>query len=553
MTPGLCRRVAGFVLAAIALAAGAPALAQASAPAAPRPRSPAALRRAGAAREAGVRWQSLTPAQRQALAPLEREWSGHRRPAQAEVAADRRALSVAAAAGARPDHRADERMGPAHARRARRDAPALPGGAAGAGAGPLGKWEEYQNLPPDTKQQLAARAAASAAPAKADARAGPKAVPSPRDGNQAKANVVPNPALAQRPKPVAPTVVQAAPGATTRLITRPVTPPEHQQSGMPKIAATPEFVNRSTLLPKRGPQAAAVAPSSTQQPLLRPDAPRRQAGRADPDPIDPAAAARRRRRRAAGRGRRAAPALLAANDLLRLRGDAAVRHRPGAGGTGHPVLRPDRTKPPAAERRRRPRLRAGGLRHLFRRLLVGARANAGDADLAHPGRRRRRRAPRPGAGAGPLRRLLRCLVRAGDGVAVALHLGPWPTLGAVVLGIVVYALLALAAPGRQFWHDSACGTRLVDTRGEPAPVRDAQTASSSVSPVRMRTTCSTAVTKILPSPILPVRAALTMASIAALDHRVRRPRPRSSPWAGSRPRTRRRDRARCGPSAGRSP
>jgi len=39
-------------------------------------------------------------------------------------------------------------------------------------------------------------------------------------------------------------------------------------------------------------------------------------------------------------------------------------------------------------------------------------------------------------------------------------------------------------------------------------------AASLVSPVRMRTTCSTEVTKILPSPILPVRAALTMASIA---------------------------------------
>ena len=112
------------------------------------------------------------------------------------------------------------------------------------------KWEEYQNLPPDAKQQLAARAAASAAPAKADPAPGPKAVPSTRDGTQAKANVVPNPALAQRPKPVAPTVVQAAPGATTRFITRPATPPEHQQSGMPKIAATPEFVNRSTLLPQ---------------------------------------------------------------------------------------------------------------------------------------------------------------------------------------------------------------------------------------------------------------------------------------------------------------
>ena len=80
---------------------------------------------------------------------------------------------------------------------------------------------------------------------------------------------MPNPALAERPKAVAPTVVQASPGATTRLITRPATPPEHQQSGMPKIAGTPEFVNRSTLLPKRGPQAAAVAPVSSAQPVPR--------------------------------------------------------------------------------------------------------------------------------------------------------------------------------------------------------------------------------------------------------------------------------------------
>ncbi|MEO5882914.1 MAG: RDD family protein [Caldimonas sp.] len=52
-------------------------------------------------------------------------------------------------------------------------------------------------------------------------------------------------------------------------------------------------------------------------------------------------------------------------------------------------------------------------------------------------------------------------------VAAALHLRPWPTLGAIALGIIVYALLALAAPGRQFWHDIVCGTRLADIRGEP--------------------------------------------------------------------------------------
>jgi len=49
------------------------------------------------------------------------------------------------------------------------------------------------------------------------------------------------------------------------------------------------------------------------------------------------------------------------------------------------------------------------------------------------------------------------------------HLAPWPKLGAMALGIIGYALLALAAPGRQFWHDIACRTRLVDTRGEKPP------------------------------------------------------------------------------------
>jgi hypothetical protein len=35
-------------------------------------------------------------------------------------------------------------------------------------------------------------------------------------------------------------------------------PPVHQQTGLPKIAATPEFVNKATLLPQRGPQGAAA-------------------------------------------------------------------------------------------------------------------------------------------------------------------------------------------------------------------------------------------------------------------------------------------------------
>ena len=116
------------------------------------------------------------------------------------------------------------------------------------------RWEAYQKLSPAEKQRLLARANAAGPGASGVKR------PSPPRDNQAKANVVPNPALAQPPRPVSPTMVQASPGATTRLITKLTMPPAHQQTGMPKIAATPEFVNRSTLLPRRGPQAASGLP-----------------------------------------------------------------------------------------------------------------------------------------------------------------------------------------------------------------------------------------------------------------------------------------------------
>ena len=51
--------------------------------------------------------------------------------------------------------------------------------------------------------------------------------------------------------------------------------------------------------------------------------------------------------------------------------------------------------------------------------------------------------------------------------SAALHLVPLRSLVAYAIGIVAYALLALAEPDRQFWHDRLCGTRLADVRGEP--------------------------------------------------------------------------------------
>jgi len=40
----------------------------------------------------------------------------------------------------------------------------------------------------------------------------------------------------------------------------------------------------------------------------------------------------------------------------------------------------------------------------------------------------------------------------------------WHLLGAVGIGTLAYALLALLHPQRQFWHDAVCGTRLIDAR-----------------------------------------------------------------------------------------
>jgi hypothetical protein len=57
--------------------------------------------------------------------------------------------------------------------------------------------------------------------------------------------------------------LQAQPGATTTTINKRPAPPPHQQTGLPKIAASQGFVDKSTLLPKRGPQAAATRPSKS--------------------------------------------------------------------------------------------------------------------------------------------------------------------------------------------------------------------------------------------------------------------------------------------------
>jgi hypothetical protein len=224
-----------------------------------QPRTPAAGQV-----EVGPRWSELTPAQRAALKPLERDWS--------TIEADRKRKWMDIAArmpGMPPDQR--ERV-QARMTEWARLSPEERGQARlryqeSKDVSPSDRkadWEAYQALPPERKRQFQARAVPPPP-------AAPKAPAAPRNNDkvQAKSNIVPNPAYAAPPKPVAPTVVQAQPGATTSLISKRPTPPAHQQTGMPKIAATPDFVDKTTLLPRRGPQAAATrGPASA--PVPRP-------------------------------------------------------------------------------------------------------------------------------------------------------------------------------------------------------------------------------------------------------------------------------------------
>jgi hypothetical protein len=257
------RRFAAAASAVLALALAA-AIVSALTPAKVRAQVPG---RAAAASESGPRWQELSPAQRSALKPLERDWS------RIDAARKQKWLEIANRYPAMPpaeQKRISDRMtewaklSPAERGQARinfQNARQL------APEERQARWQAYQELSAEQRRKLAARATPGGTAARnGDTARRQGGAPPVRDGVQNKSNIVPNPNFAASPRPVAPTVVQAAPGATTSLISKRPAPPVHQQPGLPKIAATPGFVDRQTLLPQRGAQGAAVAP---QQPPSR--------------------------------------------------------------------------------------------------------------------------------------------------------------------------------------------------------------------------------------------------------------------------------------------
>jgi hypothetical protein len=218
---------------------------------------------------ASAEWAAHTPAQRQALAPLERDWpsiDSQRRAKWLEVAA--RFPAMAPDDRARLQARMSEwaRMSPAERSRARLQYQAtrqVPKDERQA------QWQAYQALPPEQRQALAQKAPPAA---RASAGAGTSATgPSlARSADTGKRNLV-QPTAAPQPRAVSPTVQRAGPGATTRPMTsKAPLPPAHHQAGLPKIAATPSFVDPATLLPKRGPQGAATRSGASSDPTAQP-------------------------------------------------------------------------------------------------------------------------------------------------------------------------------------------------------------------------------------------------------------------------------------------
>ena len=221
--------------------------------------------------ETSPTWNSLSASQRAALKPLERAWrsigSDHKQKWLEVVAqfpiksADERQRIQARMtewAALTPDQRGAARL---QFKQAQQLAP----------ANRQARWEAYQALPDAEKKELAARAAPAAATGTSSKlRAQAAAVDADTRNVQTKSNVVVPADVRRQARSVAPTLVQAPTGATTTLISKRPSPPAHQQAGLPKITASPSFVNPTTLLPKRGPQGAAVVAAGASAPVLAP-------------------------------------------------------------------------------------------------------------------------------------------------------------------------------------------------------------------------------------------------------------------------------------------
>jgi hypothetical protein len=225
-----------------------------------------ATTKAAPAAEQGPRWRDLTRTQRQSLAPLETVWAtitterklkwieiAQRMPAMPEDERARVQLRMAEWVMLGPAERGIARLNFQEAKQVNPEMRQA-------------QWKAYQALPEDEKRQLADSRKVQLPPGPPTASLTSSSRSAKVADADKKSKIVTNPTFAIPPTSIAPTLVHPSYGATTTLVTKKPSPPLHQQVGLPKIATTPEFVDPKTLLPRRGPQAAATytATASTQ-------------------------------------------------------------------------------------------------------------------------------------------------------------------------------------------------------------------------------------------------------------------------------------------------
>lgn len=223
--------------------ADTPSLAASPAARAPSASRPAATTTAPGALMLGQNWASLSASQKEALAPLSKEWDqldGARKGKWLEIAARYPTLPPEHQQRLRDRMAEWTRMSPAERQRARI-------GYQHAGelrtqeqdAKLREKWDAYQALPPEKRQRLVERAAEKASAAGREA-------PAP---SRAKTPIQRTPLTAT----TGPTIVQALPGATTVLMTQRADPvrPGASASGRPLRSPRDARLDPNTLLPRR--------------------------------------------------------------------------------------------------------------------------------------------------------------------------------------------------------------------------------------------------------------------------------------------------------------
>jgi hypothetical protein len=208
----------------------------------------------------GPAWGALSPLQQSALAPLKRDWAvmdEARKQKWLEIAArfptmpvdEQQRVQARMTEWSRmtPDERGRARL---QFQQARQISPQQR----------QSRWDAYLALPEAERRALAKSAgtvpktaSANAAPGNGKPTAATLGRPAPKAAG-AKTD-----AVKAELKPVAPTVVQAKPGASTTLISNTAKPPPLVKAGEPKSTADQGAVNRSTLLPQTAPPAAASA------------------------------------------------------------------------------------------------------------------------------------------------------------------------------------------------------------------------------------------------------------------------------------------------------